>query len=141
MLMSKSISWMALCAMGVLTVSGCAVGPNYQPPTLPMDTGFVSAGASAVDAGSPSPDLATFWRGFDDPMLTQLVERAISANFDVRIAQARLQEARAGLAGAKADELPELDASGNTGRALQPAYLFPGETRGQRTGNEFDGHF
>jgi multidrug efflux system outer membrane protein len=124
-----------------MMLSGCAVGPDYKSPTLPSDSAFISAGAGAVDAGHPASDLATFWRGFSDPVLTQLVERAITANFDVRIAQARLEEARAGLAGARAEELPKIDAAGSAGRALQPAYLVPGETRGQRTGDAFDSHF
>lgn len=139
--MSKLRSSSTLAAATLLVISGCAVGPDYHAPTIETDAAFVSAGASAVDARAPGADLATFWRGFDDPALTQLVERAIAANFDVRIAEARLLESRAGLAGARAGELPEIDASGSAGRALAPAYLAPGETRGQRTANAFDGHF
>ena len=139
--MSKPMPSSALATAILLVISGCAVGPDYHAPAVAIDPGFIGAGSSAVDAHEPAADLATFWRGFDDPMLTQLVERAIAANFDVRIAQARLQEARAGLAGAKGNELPEVDTSSSAGRALQPAYLYPGETRGQRTGNAFDGHF
>jgi outer membrane protein, multidrug efflux system len=139
--MSKALPLSALAGAALLMLSGCAVGPDYKAPTVPIDSAFISAGASAGYAQHPAPDLATFWRGFSDPVLTQLVERAISANFDVRIAQARLQEARAGLAGARAAELPEIDGAGSAGRALRPASLYPGETRGQRTGDAFDSHF
>ena len=139
--MSKSLPLSALASAALMMLSGCAVGPDYKAPGLPVAPGFISAGADTVNARHPAPDLATFWRGFSDPELTQLVERAITANFDVRIAEARLQEARAGLAGAQASEFPEIDAAGSAGRALQPAYLYPGETRGQRTGNAFDSHF
>lgn len=124
-----------------LLLAGCAVGPDYHVPDLKVDTSFISAGSTATDANSASIDLATFWRSFNDPVLSDLVERGISANFGVRIAQARLQEARSALQRASADEFPEIDLSGSAGRALQPAYLFPGLSRGQRTGNAFDGHF
>lgn len=139
--MSKPRPFSILAAATLLALSGCAVGPDYHTPTVVTESGFVSAGASAVDAHAPGPDLATFWRGFDDRVLNQLVEHAIGANYDVRIAEARLQESRAGFAGARAGELPEVDAAGSAGRALQPAYLDPGQTRGQRTANAFDGHF
>ncbi len=140
--MSRPTTSSALVAATVaLSISGCAVGPDYHAPAIAIDPAFVSAGASAVDAHDPASDLATFWKGFGDPVLDRLVARAIAANFDVRIAQARLQEARAGLAGARGNEFPEVDAAGSAGRALQPAYLYPGETRGQRSGNAFDSHF
>ncbi len=128
-------------AAALATIAGCAVGPDYKTPKVALDPGFVSAGSTVVNANAPAADIVTFWRGFGDPVLTQLVERAIAANYDVRIARAHLRESRAELAGATADELPELDAAGSAGRALQPKYLYPDLTRGQRTGNAFDGHF
>jgi outer membrane protein, multidrug efflux system len=139
--MSKTFLRSVSASAVLLLIVGCAVGPDYRTPVVPIDGSFISAGANAVDAHDPAADLTTFWRGFSDPMLTQLVERAIAANFDVRIAQARLQEARTGLTGARAELFPEIDGAGGAGRALQPGYLFPGETRGQRTGNVFDSHF
>lgn len=139
--MSKTLLRSASASAVLLLIAGCAVGPDYRAPSVLIDATFISAGASEVDMHDPAADLTTFWRGFSDPVLTQLVERAIAANFDVRIAQARLQEARAGLSGARAGEFPEIDAAGSAGRALQPGYLFPSETRGQRTGNVFDSHF
>lgn len=130
------------CFAGLIAgLHGCAVGPDYRQPAVAVDPSFIGAGASAIDSQNPGEELAAFWRRFDDPALTELIERAIAANYDVRIAQARLHEARAGLAGARASEFPELDVSGGASRGLQPAYLLPGETRGQRTGNVLDGHF
>jgi outer membrane protein, multidrug efflux system len=142
--MSKHPTRFARTALGAslaAAIAGCAVGPDYKTPPIAVDTGFVSAGQAVVNANAVAPDIATFWRGFGDPVLTQLVEQALAANFDVRIAQARLRESRAELAGATAEELPELDAAGSAGRALQPKYLYPDLTRDQRTGNAYDGHF
>jgi multidrug efflux system outer membrane protein len=131
----------ALGVAALLAVAGCAVGPNYQAPAVAIDSGFINAGASSVNAQVPGDDIATFWRGFGDAALTQLVERALAANGDVRVAQARLQEARATLSGARAELLPEIDVAADAGRGLQPLYLYPGTTRSQRTGNVFDANF
>jgi multidrug efflux system outer membrane protein len=133
---------LALASAAVLTIaSGCAVGPNYSTPAVPVDAGFVNAGAPAVNAQAPAADIATFWRGFNDPALTQLVERALAANGDLRIAQGRLREARALQGSTRAALLPEVDVKADAGRALQPGYLYPGTTRSQRTGSAFDAGF
>ena len=124
-----------------LLAAGCAVGPDYRAPSLTLDAGFVNAGSASVNAQAPASDIAVFWNAFGDAALSQLVARALAANGDVRIAQARLQEARAVLGGAQAETLPEVDASAGAGRSLAPAFRFPGTTRGQRTGNAFDAGF
>ena len=130
-----------LAASGLLlALAGCAVGPNYQAPALGLDAGFVNAVAPAASANA-AVDIAAFWRGFGDPSLTQLVERALAANGDIRIAQARLQEARASLQGADAALLPEIDVSADAGRASTPQYGFPGASRSQRTSNALDAGF
>ena len=78
---------------------------------MTLDPAYLNAGASSVNAAAPGAEIATFWRGFADPTLSQLVERALAANGDVRIAQARLRESRALLEGARAELLPEVDAT------------------------------
>lgn len=127
--------------VAAMVVAGCAVGPDYRVPSVSLDAGFVSAGSPSVNAQTPAADIARFWNAFGDPLLSRLVERALSANGDVRIAQARLQEARAVLGGARAESLPEVDGSASGGRSLSGAYLFPGATRSQRTNNAFDAGF
>ena len=75
-------------------LAACAVGPDYRTPemTLPQVLdGAAEAGASTVDDAG----LATFWTQFGDPVLDGLVQDAMFANHDLRIALARLNEARA----------------------------------------------
>ncbi len=124
----------------LLALTGCAVGPNYEAPALGLDAGFVNAAIPAAGA-SAAVDIAAFWRGFGDPLLTQLVERSLDANGDIRIAQARLQEARASLLGADAALLPEIGVSADAGRVLTPQFQLPGASRSQRTTNAFDAGF
>ena len=80
--MSESITRFARTALAAgiaAAIAGCAVGPDYKTPKVAVDASFVSAGATAVNANAPASDIATFWRGFGDPVLTQLVERAIES--------------------------------------------------------------
>ncbi len=88
-------------AAGLVAV-GCAVGPNYKPPTVSVpaafNTGPASPAASQPSATQPSSDRSVdythWWMALDDPKLNSLVERAVQSNLDLKIALTRLQEAR-----------------------------------------------
>lgn len=73
-------------------LAGCsAVGPDYAPPSSPLPISF----------GEPTAELGTgaveveWWRTFNDPALTALVQQALAANHDIGIAAMRLKEAKA----------------------------------------------
>jgi len=122
-----------------LAATGCVVGPDYHEPKLALDAGFVNApGAAATPA---SADIAAFWRGFGDADLSALIERGLAVNGDVRIAQARLQESRATLQGASAEQWPNIGIAADVGRTLTPQYLLPGISRSQRTLSFYDASF
>jgi outer membrane protein, multidrug efflux system len=88
---------------GLLLVSGCAVGPNYRPPPTPVPASFARGAQTNYTAGPTSDD---WWRGFHDPKLNELVERALQGNQDLRIAAATVREARALRRYAQFDLLP-----------------------------------
>ncbi len=115
--MRTHLPLLALAAAGLL--SGCKVGPTYQPPErqAPHQWSEPLAGGET----SRNADLAQWWTTFKDPELVSLVDRALLANLDLRQAQARLREARAlrGVAGSALG--PSLDARGNAGRERQSA--------------------
>jgi multidrug efflux pump len=73
-------------------LSGCAVGPNYKLPQTKVDAAFANAGQTNLAAATPE---ITWWRSFHDPILDSLVNRTLAANHDLRIATARVREARA----------------------------------------------
>ena len=103
--------------------------------------GFIAAGASGVNTQPVAADIATFWRGFKDPVLDGLIDAALKANGDVRIAQARLQEARASQAEADAAARPGVGVSSDVTRAVRPITQQPGASRGDRTGTTYDASF
>jgi len=66
-------------------------------------------GLGAVEAG--------WWQGFNDPVLSVLVADAMAANLDIRLASARLEEARAMADAQRGAEWPSLDAGFGRERA------------------------
>ncbi len=98
---------MALLVAGLL--AGCVVGPNYHKPELTLPQQFVSAESSRYTAQG-SGDIAQFWTVFGDATLSELVTDALHANHDLRIALARLDEARALRGAARLDLGPTISA-------------------------------
>lgn len=83
--------WIGLLALAGL--GGCVVGPQYHPPTVPLPVTWSELPESGVK--SEPIAIAHWWSTLGDPVLNSLVERAVEANLDVRLAKARVREARA----------------------------------------------
>jgi multidrug efflux system outer membrane protein len=79
-------------AVAAASVAGCAVGPDYVKPETPVAAKFTGAGDSTY---SSKPAESRFWTLFADDTLDQLVDEALAANHDLRLALGRLVEARA----------------------------------------------
>lgn len=65
---------------------------------------------------SEKADLKTWWQGFNDPLLNELIDQALAANHDLKIATARVREANAMVTVAEAALYPSLDFSLSGGR-------------------------
>lgn len=91
-----------------LMAAACAVGPNYKAPATPP-AAFQNADPAVFTAANPE---AEWWKAFGDPVLDQLVGQAFSANLDLKIAVARVAEARALFSEQKLDLLPHVTADG-----------------------------
>jgi len=108
---------LTVTALAFVLFQGCAVGPNFQPPkTTPP------AQWSAPQAGGETnlePSLDSWWKSFNDPQLDSLVERAVRTNQDLRIAEARVREARAFYRIASSQLWPTVDAGGSYARENQ----------------------
>ena len=83
-------------ALGLILLSACNAGPNYRPATpaeLKVPEQFQAA--ATITAEQDMVDLARWWESFEDPVLSQLIDRAFAGNLDVSAASARLRQARA----------------------------------------------
>jgi NodT family efflux transporter outer membrane factor (OMF) lipoprotein len=65
---------------------------------------------------SDSADLKAWWQGFMDPLLNELIARALAANHDLRIAKARVREAKAMTTIAESALYPSIDLFSSGGR-------------------------
>lgn len=95
---------------------GCAVGPDYHPPEIATPARWSDLGEAGADPLSrPVPveaDLSRWWLRFDDPTLTWLIDQALAQNLNLKVATARLRQAREQQAVAAAAGLPHVNASG-----------------------------
>jgi multidrug efflux system outer membrane protein len=101
-------------ATALVLLAGCAVGPDYREPKLAMPSGWQEAQQKGVDIRPV--EMTRWWTTFNDPLLNSLVERAVQSNFDVRIAEARIREARASRAVTASGLWPTLDVSASYSR-------------------------
>jgi NodT family efflux transporter outer membrane factor (OMF) lipoprotein len=109
---------LVLAAASALTAC-TTVGPDYQSPApgQPGQDPFFSARSPAFTGDEPP---GRWWSLFRDPVLDRLVEQALAANTDLRIAAANLRRARAVLRETRAGRLPTTDIIANTTYGQEP---------------------
>jgi outer membrane protein, multidrug efflux system len=110
--MRPASGWL-ITALVLVLAGGCAIGPDYHRPVVAEPPTF--RGQTTAEAASFAD--APWWEAFEDPSLRALIEEALRQNYDVRIAAARVQEARARLGVARSDLYPSLDYGVDGGRA------------------------
>ncbi|EKS9883106.1 TolC family protein, partial [Burkholderia cepacia] len=127
-------------AMSV-TLAACAVGPDFKRPDTATAARFARDAHPAESAGTTpeTPDMppdatadAAFWRGFGDPVLTQLIDTALAANQDLQVAVSRYDASNALLSQATFDRYPTITASGQIGHQLTSKDQAFGAPRSQR---------
>jgi len=108
------LSLALMTGIGLFLMSGCMVGPDFQRPQVSMPAGWAGPTAEPAKLPSASGDqgLTVWWTVFKDPILTSLVERAAASNLDLKLAEARIREARAAKSVAAGGLGPTIDASG-----------------------------
>lgn len=109
------LTWLAAGAALLCGLAGCAVEPTRPRSAVVVPTQWQEPAASGAIASGARP----WWQEFGDAQLNELVQRALSAQPDLRIAAARVAQARAVTEGAEADRLPQLGlgASAQRGRS------------------------
>jgi NodT family efflux transporter outer membrane factor (OMF) lipoprotein len=125
-------------AVSTALLAACTVGPDYVRPTYAEPAQFNQVDAVAADGSVTATADAEFWRSFDDPLLTRLVDDALVANHDLRIALAHYDHANALLRGARFDTLPTITAQGTASDARASADQLPGASREARDGKSYD---
>lgn len=110
---------------------GCTLGPDYQPPWANASR----TGALPYVPGSvarPGAVRSDWWQLYHDPALGRLVDEAVAANTDLRVAEANFDAARAALRQTEAARLPATQAiaGGSYGRSTTTTQI--ADTAGHR---------
>jgi NodT family efflux transporter outer membrane factor (OMF) lipoprotein len=87
-----------------LVLSGCVVGTTYQAPTSVVPDHWSATPAEPHSAAA----LKSFWAGFGDPVLNQLIQQAIENNYDLKIAGQRIRAAHDRVQVAASGDLPQV---------------------------------
>ena len=89
----------------VALVTGCAVGPDYKRPAVVTPDVFRGqAGAAEATSLADAP----WWEAFQDQTLKQLIQEALAHNYDLQLAAARVQQARAQVGVARSQFFPSI---------------------------------
>jgi multidrug efflux system outer membrane protein len=116
----------AFVAIVGFLLTGCTLGPDYLRPTMLIPEnyrGFVGAPAAESIADLP------WWELFRDPVLQELTREALQNNFDLRVAAARVEQARAQVGITRSFLFPQVNVGVNgitqqVSRATEPPQSF-----------------
>jgi len=107
-----------LLLWAVLCLAGCAVGPNYKRPVIDSPSAFRS---ETEVTPQPVAELE-WWEIYQDSTLQALIHEALTNNYDLRIAMARVEQARAVAMQARSQFIPSVNYNGTVSRGRN--YLF-----------------
>jgi outer membrane protein, multidrug efflux system len=125
----RIIVWLIVVALAVL--AGCAVGPNYKRPATESPSGF---------RGDNAPTNVSFadqewWKVYQDDTLQSLIREALTNNYDVRIAFARVEQAQAVAQQARSQFFPNLTYNGGVSQGRNDFLGSPYPNNGKSAGS------
>lgn len=98
--------------LALLALAGCATVPDLKKPALDLPAAWPPT--SARPAIRVAPD---WWKVFGDPRLDALIQEALEHNADIRLAAARIEEARANLGIVRSEEALQVQGSADAKRS------------------------
>ncbi len=126
------VGYSVLALAAIVELTGCAVGPKYQQPSVPTPPAYKEMGDWKTAQPSDQNLGGNWWEIFNDPQLNSLEAEINVTNQNLKVAVAQYQEARAALRYARADYYPTITASPSATRqeysANTPTTLLKGVT-------------
>jgi multidrug efflux system outer membrane protein len=99
----------------LLVLGACAVGPDYQQPVMTHSKQW--HGELSMDEHLHPVSHADWWKQFNDPLLSGLIDQGLKNNRDLAVALANIERAKALRAVAAGGYFPTLDAQADAGRS------------------------
>jgi multidrug efflux system outer membrane protein len=101
--------------------AGCALGPDYRRPEVAAPAAY----RFEPDGGADSIADAGWWQVYKDPQLQSLIREGLANNLDVRVAAARVDQARAVYGSARLQQLPQVSVNAGATRQRTSLYELP----------------
>jgi multidrug efflux system outer membrane protein len=103
----------AVAGVVLATLVGCAVGPDYKRPTVVTPANYKPAASDSRDL-SPTNSLADlgWWQVLRDRQLQTYISEALTNNWDIKVAAARVEQAAAIARVTRAQLMPTIGAGG-----------------------------
>src|SRR5580658_9007152 len=122
--------------LAVVAMTGCTVGPNYSRPSVAVPQNFRAPDPLPPAQAASFADLKWF-EVFKDEQLNQLMRTALTQNYDLRDAVARVEAARANLGITRSNQFPQVGVGGDVqltrlsreGATPLPASVLPHQER------------
>lgn len=111
--MKRALRHGLIAGSAAVLAAACTLGPDYQRPEEQIPAAY----RFQPDAASDSFADQGWWQVYHDPTLQALIREALDNNLDVRIAAARIDQARATLGSTRLQQLPQISASAGVQRA------------------------
>jgi NodT family efflux transporter outer membrane factor (OMF) lipoprotein len=126
--------WMILAC--VITFTGCIkVGPNFTRPELQVSQQWLETGNDRVRT-SPA-DYRMWWTAFKDPVLDTLIQMAYAQNIPLRVAGARVFQARARLGIAIGEQYPQVQQATGSAMSIRESERAPDAPQHKEPGEQF----
>lgn len=100
----------SLSVFVLLLLAGCNVGPNFHKPAGPVPPAY--RGAALASAGGDLGQL-TWQQVFTDPLLQELLRKALTQNTDLNLAATRIEQVRQNLQLARLQDIPQINGMAN----------------------------
>ncbi|QNT77693.1 efflux transporter outer membrane subunit [Entomobacter blattae] len=85
-----------ILALGTsFVLSACTVGPNFEPDHMKLPENWKEHKATPEEIERTNKEMISWWSLFHDPLLDQLVKRAVEGNYNLQIAGQRILAAKA----------------------------------------------
>lgn len=110
---------LVVAVIGALTLTGCAVGPNYSRPGVEAPSAWKEQPPEGWKTATPHDEISkgNWWVVFNDPELNDLETQAIAANQNLQAAAQRVIEARTNALATRSNLFPSAFAGFSPGRA------------------------
>jgi outer membrane protein, multidrug efflux system len=103
--------------IALVFIAGCAMGPNYKRPAVDAPPGYRFATNTAAGSFGDLP----WWEVFKDPTLQGLIHAALTNNYDLKRAVARVEQARQQVTVAQSPLFPQIGYGGSVGHGKSAA--------------------